>query len=128
MLECCFKLYLSDIFEKNKTDNIRSLSEHSFFALLNLLNDNDDLSRHFLALAAQEIIRYFANIPSLQKAFRNFAYPASLDLRAKVYILTHLIQGMSEVAEFKNLIGSKSDKIQQLTRRRGDLIAQLKKD
>jgi hypothetical protein len=43
MLYCLIKIYLTDIFEKNKTDNVKMLNENSFFTLLTNMNENDDL-------------------------------------------------------------------------------------
>lgn len=41
LLECLLKIYLSDIFDKNKTDNVRILNDHPFFTLLTHLHDNN---------------------------------------------------------------------------------------
>lgn len=40
MLEILLNVYLSDIFEKNKTDNVRTLNDHAFFSLMTHLNEN----------------------------------------------------------------------------------------
>jgi hypothetical protein len=33
------------------------------------MNENEELSKNFLILAAEEIIRYLSTIPSMKKAF-----------------------------------------------------------
>ena len=43
MLYCLIKIYLSDIFKKNKTENVKMLNENCFFTLLTNMNENEDL-------------------------------------------------------------------------------------
>lgn len=45
LVECLLKIYLSDIFDKNKTDNVRILNDHPFFTLLTHLHDNTELNQ-----------------------------------------------------------------------------------
>lgn len=45
VVDCLLKIYLSDIFDKNKTDNVRILNDHPFFTLLTHLHDNNELSQ-----------------------------------------------------------------------------------
>jgi hypothetical protein len=68
-------VYLSDIFDKNKTDNVRILNDHSFFTLLTHLNDNDELSQEVVVRTASEVIRYLATVPSMKRAFESVEYP-----------------------------------------------------
>lgn len=72
MLEVILKIYLSDIFDKNKTDNVKILHEHSFFTLLTVMNDNSEIDEEFLVRSAQEILRYLSTIPSMKKAFEDY--------------------------------------------------------
>lgn len=47
-------------------------------------------------------------IPSMKKAFEGFAFPKELNLKGKVNALLVLIQGMSEIDEFHELVSIKS--------------------
>jgi len=38
MIYCLVKIYLTDIFDKNKTDNVKMLNENCFFTLLTNMN------------------------------------------------------------------------------------------
>lgn len=53
LLECLIKIYLSDIFDKNKTDNVRILNDHPFFTLLTHLNDNAELTQYVIVRTAE---------------------------------------------------------------------------
>lgn len=97
ILECLLKLYLSDIFDKNKTDNVRILNEHPFFTLMIHLNDNEELSQEVIVRAASEIIRYLATIPSMKRAFEGLDFPEEYVLFGKTDLLIGLIKGLSEV-------------------------------
>jgi hypothetical protein len=95
MVFCLLKIYLSDIFDKNKTDNVKMLNENCFFTLLTNMNENEDLNQDVIVLSAREIIRYLATIPSMKKSFEDFVFPDKYDLNSKVYILVSLIKGLS---------------------------------
>jgi len=95
MVFCLLKIYLSDIFDKNKTDNVKMLNENCFFTLLTNMNENEDLNQDVIVLSAGEIIRYLATIPSMKKSFEDFVFPDMYDLNSKVYILVSLIKGLS---------------------------------
>ncbi len=64
----------------------------------------------------------------MKKAFEGFAFPKELNLKGKVNALLVLIQGMSEIDEFHELVSIKSQKMQQLTKEKTELVAQLKVD
>ena len=100
MLFCLIKIYLSDIFDKNKTDNVKMLNENCFFTLLTNMNENEDLNQDVIVQSAQEIIRYLATIPSMKKSFEEFTFPESYNLKNKVYVLVSLIRGLSEIDTF----------------------------
>ncbi len=53
MVFCLLKIYLSDIFDKNKTDNVKMLNENCFFTLLTNMNENDDLNQDVIVQSAQ---------------------------------------------------------------------------
>lgn len=108
MIECILKIYLSDIFDKNKTDNVKILHEHPFFALLIHLNDNVELDQEFLVRSAEEILRYLATIPSMKRSFEDFAFPEDLNKESKISLIVQLINGLSEVDEFHELVSIKS--------------------
>lgn len=83
-MDCLLKIYLSDIFDKNKTDNVRILNDHPFFTLLTHLNDNNELSQEVIVRASQEVLRYLATIPSMKRAFEDLpSLPSKLDLAGK---------------------------------------------
>lgn len=117
LLDCLLKIYLSDIFDKNKTDNVRILNDHPFFTLLTHLNDNNELSQEIIVRAAQEVLRYLATIPSMKRAFDTppTTFPPS-SLQDKIQLLLCLIRGLSEVDEFHSLVSIKSERMQQLTK------------
>ena len=66
MLEALLNVYLCDIFEKNKTDNVKTLNDHAFFTLMTHLHENEELSQELLVRAAKEVMRYLATIPSMK--------------------------------------------------------------
>lgn len=128
LLEILLKIYLSDIFDKNKTDNVRILNEHPFFTLLIHLNDNTELNQYVLVKGAQEILRYLATVPSMKRAFEGLSFPEELNLHGKIDLIISLIKGLSEIDEFHELVSIKSEKMQQLTKEKTELVAQLKVD
>jgi hypothetical protein len=128
LLECILKVYLSDIFDKNKTDNVRILNEHPFFTLLTHLHDNAELSQEVVVRAAREIFRNLATIPSMRAAFDNFDFPLTYSLLPKTQLIVGLIRGLSEIDEFHELVSIKSEHMQQLTKEKTELVAQLKID
>ena len=105
------KIYLKDIFEKNKTENVKILNDHCFFIILGNIGEMDDLSLHYLAYIAPEIIRYLSKVPSMKKAFENFDFPTYLTMETKLYVLLTLIQGLSEVDGFHDMVSRKSEKM-----------------
>lgn len=121
-------MYLSDIFDKNKTDNVRILNEHPFFTLLTHLHDNSELSQEVVVRAAKEIFRNLATIPSMRAAFDNFDFPNAYSLLAKTQLIVGLIRGLSEIDEFHELVSVKSERMQQLTKEKTELVTQLKID
>lgn len=83
-MDCLLRIYLSDIFDKNKTDNVRILNDHPFFTLLTHLHDNNELSQEVIVRTSQEVLRYLATIPSMRRAFEDLASPPpTLDLTGK---------------------------------------------
>lgn len=86
---------MSDIFDKNKTDNVKMLNENCFFTLLTNMHENEDLSQDVIVLSAQEIIRYLSTIPSMKKSFEDFVFPSKFNLKNKIYVLVSLIKGLS---------------------------------
>ena len=128
MLEILLNVYLSDIFEKNKTDNVRTLNDHAFFTLMIHLNQNQEVTQELIVRASKEIIRYLSTIPSMKDAFASLAYPDELQLTQKMNLIVKLIQGLSEIDEFHDLVSIKSEKMQQLTKEKTELITQLKAD
>jgi hypothetical protein len=83
-VDCLLKIYLSDIFDKNKTDNVRILNDHPFFTLLTHLHDNNELSQEVIVRASQEVLRYLATIPSMKRAFEDVpSLSSALDLTGK---------------------------------------------
>ena len=97
LLEILLKIYLSDIFDKNKTDNVRILNEHPFFTLLIHLNDNTELNQYVRVKGAQEILRYLATVPSMKRAFEGLSFPEELNLHGKIDLIISLIKGLSEI-------------------------------
>ena len=80
MLECLLNIYLSDIFEKNKTDNVKALNDHAFFTLMTHLNENEEMSQEFMVRSGKEIIRYLSTIPSMKSAFEDLDFPEEVGL------------------------------------------------
>ena len=76
------------------------------------------------------MLRYLATIPSMKRAFEdeNIYLAIELSLRQKVALLLGLIRGLSEVDEFHSLVSIKSERMQQLTKEKTELVAQLKVD
>lgn len=107
---------------------MRILNEHPFFTLLIHLNDNSELNQYVLVKGAQEILRYLATVPSMKRAFEGLAFPEELNLHGKIDLIISLIKGLSEIDEFHELVSIKSEKMQQLTKEKTELVAQLKVD
>ncbi len=80
--------------------------------------------------AGQEVLRYLATVPSMKRAFEDehICITSQLDLQQKAAILLGLIRGLSEVDEFHSLVSIKSERMQQLTKEKTELVAQLKVD
>lgn len=108
MVYSLLKIYLSDIFDKNKTDNVKMLNENCFFTLLTNMYENEDLTQNVIVQSAQEIIRYLSTIPSMKKSFEDFVFPEKYDLESKVYVIVGLIRGLSEVDTFHEFVAAKS--------------------
>lgn len=128
LLECLLNVYLSDIFEKNKTDNVRILNDHPFFILMTHMHDNEELSQEVLVRSAKEIMRYLSTIPSMKNGFEVLGYPLKMNIVSKIKLVVGLIKGLTDIDEFHDLVSIKSEKMQQLTKERTDLVAQLKID
>jgi hypothetical protein len=108
MIYCLIRIYLTDIFDKNKTDNVKMLNENCFFTLLTNMNESEDLKEDVIVLAAEEIVRYLGTIPSMKKSFEGFKYPQDYTIKSKIYILVNLIKGLSEVDTFHEFVAMKS--------------------
>lgn len=52
MLGAIIKIYLKDIFEKNKTENVKILNDNCFFILLGTVNETQEMSADYVALTA----------------------------------------------------------------------------
>lgn len=122
------KIYLKDIFEKNKTENVKILNDNCFFILLGTVNETQDMSADYVAMTAPEIIRHLANVPSMRNSFKDFSFPKTLDLGSKLKIIVSLIQGLSEVDGFHDMVSRKSEKISEMTKDKADFIVKLKKN
>lgn len=128
MLACLLKVYLGDIMEKNKTENVRALNDHSFFILISNLFENDCFEEMVPAIW-REVVCYLGEVPSMAKAFEGFdrTIPIS-NLEGKLYILRNLIEGLSEIDTFHDMVSKKSEKMQEMTKERGELVSELKKE
>jgi hypothetical protein len=64
----------------------------------------------------------------MAKAFENFNMTASISgFAEKTYILRTFIEGLSEIDSFHDLVSKKSEKMQEMTKERGELSNELKK-
>lgn len=97
MIEILLNIYLSDIFEKNKTDNVMALNDHAFFTLMIHLSENEEINEELIVRASKEIIRYLSTIPSMKDAFEDIIFSEELNLNSKISLIVKLIQGLSEI-------------------------------
>ena len=95
---------------------------------MNHMHENEELNQEVLVRSAQEIIRYLSTIPSMKASFDSLRFPTELHLRSKLELIVGLIRGLSEIDEFHDLVSIKSERMQQLTKERTDLVAKLKID
>lgn len=64
----------------------------------------------------------------MKAAFTNFVFPEELNLQTKLQTLISLIQGLSEVDGFHEMVGRKSEKIAEMTKDKQDFVTKLKKN
>jgi hypothetical protein len=64
----------------------------------------------------------------MRRAFETTLFPEALTLCGKVRLILSLIQGLSEIDEFHELVSIKSERMQLLTKEKTELVAQLKID
>ena len=64
----------------------------------------------------------------MKKAFENFDFPTYLTMETKLYVLLTLIQGLSEVDGFHDMVSRKSEKMSQMTKEKANLVTRVKKD
>ena len=64
----------------------------------------------------------------MKKAFETLNYPETINLNEKVKLIVSLISGMSEVDEFHHFVSLRSDKMQEMTKEKTRLIAELKNE
>lgn len=84
-------VYLGDIMEKNKTENVRALNDHSFFILISHLCENECFDQ-LVPPIWREVARYLSEVPSMAKAFEAFDWDATTtNINGKLYILRTLI-------------------------------------
>ena len=86
------------------------------------------MNADFVAMIAPEIIRYLSIVPSMKNAFVNFEFPSKLNLKSKLRTLIALIQGLSEVDGFHDMVGRKSEKIAEMTKDKAEFVTKLKKN
>lgn len=63
----------------------------------------------------------------MKKAFENFKFPQRLNIQTKTYVITTIIQGLSEVDGFHDMVSKKSEKMSEMTREKANLGGKLKK-
>ena len=102
------RIYLKDIYSKNKTENVKYLNDHEFFITLGNLIEVDRLSTAEFGLIIPEIVKYLIFVPSMKKAFDDFVYPTNFSLPNKLFVLTSLIKGLSETDAFHEMVSKKS--------------------
>jgi len=71
VLSCLLTIYLGDIMEKNKTENVRALNDHSFFILVSNLFENECFEQ-LVPVIWREVVAYLSEVPSMAKAFDGF--------------------------------------------------------
>lgn len=120
------KIYLKDIYEKNKTENVKILNDNSFFILLGTMSEYKEMCSDYIVIAAAQIIRNLSNVPSMKNSFKDFVFPEGLDLGSKLRVLVGLIEGLSQVDSFHDLVSKKSQKISQMTKDKADYVTKLK--
>lgn len=49
-----------------------------------------------------------------------------MNLKTKLYVLVRLIEGLSEIDGFHDLVSKKSEKISEMTKDKADLVTKLK--
>lgn len=84
------------------------------------------MSSDYIVIAAPEIIRHLSNVPSMKNSFKDFVFPENLNLKTKLRVIVKLIEGLSEVDSFHDLVSKKSQKISEMTKDKADYVTKLK--
>lgn len=75
MIAEILKLYLKDIYNKNKTENLKTLNDNTFFILLGTMEEYKTVSSDYLVTIFPEILKHLSEVPSMKSSFQKF-YPS----------------------------------------------------
>lgn len=64
----------------------------------------------------------------MKDAFHNFEFPERLTLDSKLNTIMKLIQGLSEVDGFHDMVSRKSEKISEMTKDKAEYVSKLKQN
>ncbi len=67
-------MYLNDIIDRNKIENMKFIGGDVFFNILGVIKEGKQLKKDLIIKCAQEIVRNLKKVPSLRKSFDGFEY------------------------------------------------------